>query len=138
MEDEDPFAAALAGLETRPVVAEAATRADAWTEVGLGAALVGLVAGLALAGGLLLELVPTGRRVPLAAVGYVLTPTWVMVVRIAVHQRVLRVQRTGAVLTRATEQRLRWLHLLAWPALVAAVPHVWVLAQAANLWLSSR
>lgn len=106
--------------------------------VGLGAALVLLLGGVALAGTLLLELVPSGRRVSVAAAGYVLTPTMVMAARIAVHQRVLGIQRTGAALTRATEQRLRWLHRLAWPALAAAVPHVWVLAQAANLWLSGR
>jgi hypothetical protein len=133
-DDEDLFAAALAELEPSGATGEVVARADASSGVGLlvgvGALLVGTVLAVVLAVGLM----PTGWRVPAAGFGYVLTPATVMATRVVVHLRMLRAQRAGATVPRAIEQRLRRLHRAAVASLIVAVAHVWVLAQAANVW----
>lgn len=136
--DDDLLDAALADLENSGATGEVVARADASSGVGLLVGVGALFAGTVLAVLLAVGLMPTGWRVPAAGFGYLLTPSTVMATRVLVHLRVLRTQRAGATVPRAIEQRLRRLHRAAVASLIVAVPHVWVLAQAANLWWGVR
>lgn len=75
-----------------------------------------------------------------ATIGYLLTPWAVMGALVAVQLPLLRDGDADADRNRpvAVEGRLRLLHVLAVASLVAAVPHVVVLAQLFELWWSGR
>jgi hypothetical protein len=138
MAQRDPFAEALAGLAPPPDARATTEAVASTTSVWLPVAALALLVSVVLAVLSRLGVLPTVPAVAVAAVGYALTPGFVMVARVLVHVGVLRAQRSGASLGADVEKRLRRIHGLAVGSLLVAVPHVWVLAQVAGLWWHGR
>lgn len=138
MAEEDPFAEVMADLAPSAAAREKSETAASVASVGTPVAMVALVTSVVLAALSLLGFLPTGLVTSFAVLGYLLTPVVVMIALVTTQNRVRRAQLAGASLGADVERRLRRIHFLAVLSLLAAVRHVWVLAQVAGLWWYGR
>ena len=138
MAEPDPFAEAFADIGPSVKVGASAAAVAGVTSGTLPVAGTALIASAVVAVLSYLGLVPAATAALLAGIGYLLTPGIVMGIRVLTNVRLIRVLRSGATVGADVEARLRRLHRLAVASLLVAVPHVWVLAQVADLWWTAR